>query len=543
MSEVFWSIDSLIVKENTISGYGWVFHKHFKITDLILRLTLKLEGLIFSENISLEVGKSREDVARAYNNEHYSRNSGFFILGAFSLYSEIIAVELICQNANGILVHISIPISIIKIHKEINKVRKIQIEARENYILLRRGISLLVGGEFKTLLHKIYRYRKITSTNEIYKSAHIYSLLEKSEKKNICIIIDHDLGGGANHYRDRMVDSLNQDGRTAIILTFHVLSLSHVLIIRNNRINKKYIIKNKSLLLDAVKELVVTDIVYNNAVSFARPEEIPPFLIALKERTSANLKILLHDFFIVCPSHFLIDYLGKFCNLPSPDVCAKCIQSNPYGFTTLFSDRNLQEWRIVWMTALNVADEIIAFSNDTAKVFNKAYPQISSNRISIKPHEVDYLTDFIPEINNTKKLCIGVVGNIGFHKGAEFIGSLARAIKSRGLDLNIVIIGTLDLQCDSPNVGQTGPYQTKELKRLVEQSGVNVMLFPSIWPETFSYVVQELMQMELPIASFNIGAPAERLASYPKGVVLDSMDPYTVLDRLLLFHQNIYLRN
>lgn len=38
--------------------------------------------------------------------------------------------------------------------------------------------------------------------------------------------------------------------------------------------------------------------------------------------------------------------------------------------------------------------------------------------------------------------------------------------------------------------------------------------------------------MSLPVASFNFGAPAERLETYQKGLVLDSMDPATVLDDL-----------
>jgi glycosyltransferase involved in cell wall biosynthesis len=81
------------------------------------------------------------------------------------------------------------------------------------------------------------------------------------------------------------------------------------------------------------------------------------------------------------------------------------------------------------------------------------------------------------------------------------------------------------------------------LTGLIEKSGANVFLFPSIWPETFSYVVQELMSMSLPVASFNFGAPAERLETYQKGLVLDSMDPATVLDDLISFHRKSYLAN
>jgi glycosyltransferase involved in cell wall biosynthesis len=38
---------------------------------------------------------------------------------------------------------------------------------------------------------------------------------------------------------------------------------------------------------------------------------------------------------------------------------------------------------------------------------------------------------------------------------------------------------------------------------------VGLCLLPSIWPETFSYVTQELMSLGVPLVCFDLGAPAE----------------------------------
>jgi glycosyltransferase involved in cell wall biosynthesis len=109
--------------------------------------------------------------------------------------------------------------------------------------------------------------------------------------------------------------------------------------------------------------------------------------------------------------------------------------------------------------------------------------------------------------------------------------------------VKIVVIGTIEVTCDPQVVTQTGAYKHDELRGLIEKSGANVFLFPSICPETFSYVVQELVTMLLPVASFNLGAPAERLATYSNGIVMDSMNPSAVLDDLISFHRKIYLKN
>ena len=42
---------------------------------------------------------------------------------------------------------------------------------------------------------------------------------------------------------------------------------------------------------------------------------------------------------------------------------------------------------------------------------------------------------------------------------------------------------------------------------------------PSVCPETYSYVTDEIMAMDMPIVVFGIGAPAERVARYTRGAV------------------------
>ena len=45
-----------------------------------------------------------------------------------------------------------------------------------------------------------------------------------------------------------------------------------------------------------------------------------------------------------------------------------------------------------------------------------------------------------------------------------------------------------------------------------------------MWPETFSYVVSELMQMDIPIISFDFGAQGEKLKHYEKGILCKDID-------------------
>ena len=59
-------------------------------------------------------------------------------------------------------------------------------------------------------------------------------------------------------------------------------------------------------------------------------------------------------------------------------------------------------------------------------------------------------------------------------------------------------------------------------------------LFPSIWPESFSYVVQEIMLMGLPFVCFDLGAPAERVrkSAYKDVVIAHDVSSDSMMNAL-----------
>ncbi|WP_293007611.1 glycosyltransferase [Nitrosomonas sp.] len=539
MSDLYWTIDSLVVKDNVLFGFGWVFHARHEIASLRFRVTSVKKDA--PEYIYADFGKPREDVGRTYPNHIRALNSGYVVFGALSDEKYPNAIILECALADGSVIDLSVPPSkIIRFSDDYTKVKN-RIVLSQAGTLFKRGLYLIRSGKISSFFDKVKRYLNGRPQTTLQKPDELASLFEPLEGENLSVILDHNLGGGANQYRDRLVEAIIREGRSAIILTYHVTTLSHMVIVRNKRLNVRYAIPNITFLWKALQQLSVSDIIYNTAVSFVKPDEIPQFLIQLKTLTSARLIVLAHDFYLVCPSHFLLDHEGKYCQIPEISVCNNCLPRNRYGFATLFVERDISKWRAIWGSLLAVADEIVTFSNSTAQLLMKAYPQIESSQISIRPHQVAYLADKIARVKQTASLRIGVVGQIGFHKGAAFIQRLSREIKRREININIVVIGSIEVSCEPSIVSQTGAYRYDQLANLIDASGANVMLFPSIWPETFSYVVQELMCMDLPVASFNVGAPAERIATYSKGLVLASMDAASVLDELILFHSKIYL--
>lgn len=188
-----------------------------------------------------------------------------------------------------------------------------------------------------------------------------------------------------------------------------------------------------------------------------------------------------------------------------------------------------------------MADRIIAFSNSSLQLLSRAYPKLDLAHAEILPHKVAPLRSEPLLPSQVTALRIGVVGHIGYHKGAKIVQDLAREIARRDAKIQIVVFGTLDANCPERVVTVTGPYKQAQLPVLISDHGVNTFLFPSICPETFSYVVQELMELHCPVACFDLGAPAERLRNYSKGLILREQGGSAVLDALIEFHRKIYL--
>ena len=116
---------------------------------------------------------------------------------------------------------------------------------------------------------------------------------------------------------------------------------------------------------------------------------------------------------------------------------------------------------------------------------------------------------------------------------------MAKLIEVRKLNAKIYIIGNYNGNIRKGIIHVTGPYRREELPDIIERTGANVFFVPSVWPETFSYVTEELMQMRVPLAVFNIGAPPERVSQYPLGKVIPEISPEAALNALIELYQEM----
>jgi glycosyltransferase involved in cell wall biosynthesis len=505
MNKFHWSVDSLIFRKNTIFGFGWFFHEDMEIS------TLNVQAL-FAENqqadISAEHGKSRIDVATAYPQFRFAKSSGFLVYGSYpELLENALRIDITGTLKDGTTFSIQVPPSQLK------------------------NLDTADAAGKPTDVRRLHNDNRVEIADTLLRKA----------GKNVVLVIDHDMGGGANQYREKLVEEKLDRGDVVMIFTYNVPTLKYRLYIRDHQSNEHYEITEPQVLVDLTNKVDLKEIIYNDAVSFASPNDIPRLIMELKAVGNRYLRILVHDFFLVCPSHFLLNHQGTFCHVPDIKECQGCLAKNQQGFSTLYSSRDIVQWRALWYRVLRVADEVIVFSDSSLKLLSRAYPQLDSARVHVRPHTVNYIGYEPIEPFFVGSLRIGVVGHIAYHKGAHIVQELSHEIARRNLDIKIIVFGTIDANCDTNIVKETGQFKHAELPDLIQYSGANIFLFPSICPETFSYVVHELMALECAVACFDLGAPAERIGKYPKGLVLHDQDAASLLDSLIEFHRKIYL--
>lgn len=391
-----------------------------------------------------------------------------------------------------------------------------------------RGWRLLRQRQSGLLLRKFFGMARATIT-----SGWLPSRLLKwtsAEGKPLVLVIDHDLGGGANIYRNLLLARLASEGFVPLLLSAHHGILSYQLTAMRGRRSRSAYIDDLPTLFCHLSQASIQQVVFNNILSFPEPLALVNALSSwLQEQQTVNFLFLVHDYYCICPVWLLLDHTGSHCGIPDSDACATCLRSNASHFLEFSAGASVMGWRAVWRELLMRADEIRCFSNSSRALLLRGHPQCDPARISVVPHRLEHVPSRKPVLQDGGGPVIGVIGHISYHKGAQVVSALANHIALSGVSSRIVVIGTIELELPADIATVTGPYSHDDLPALVERYGVNVGFFPSICPETFSYVTEEMMAMELPILAFSLGAPGERVSAYQRGMVIPVGTPDSIL--------------
>lgn len=427
---------------------------------------------------------------------------------------------------------------------------------QEKQKLLQRNLQILqtLQPEYEHLVERFVKSDPLKQIRELLK-AKILSTYRDSQ-----IIIDHSWGGGANEFSKTLV---LKDGLTIFVRYIDKLQKFIFEFIFNNRNKIDFYTDSFYEIKNLIDFLDVKKIYINELVSYPFVLSIIDFLILLKKELQEKIEYyyFLHDYFPVCPIYTLMGNFDKnnlFCNIPDDLIkCQNCLDTN--GLLLFFNpiikynypNLKITFWREKFFQLFEYVSQIIVFSNSSRDLLLKAFPKIPNNKFVIKPHKVDWVRK-VSIRKTSQTVNIAVLGIISLHKGNIVVFNLLDYIVKKGLDIKIHLFGDIkffgkDYRENSKFVFH-GEYKKYEISDLMEENEIDIILLPSLWPETFSYTAEEAVQMGLPVAVFNVGAMPERVQNYEKGLILLKTDPEYIINEILShlkkikMVQNSYIR-
>lgn len=322
------------------------------------------------------------------------------------------------------------------------------------------------------------------------------------------VFFAHSLGGGAESYLTRRIaEEIAGPGGAAVVLRFGGgLRWGIELHCAAGRmVCGTHDPAQMRQLLDL---LSARRVVYSCAVGDPDPAEVPALLCDLAAGPAHRLEVLIHDYFPISPSYTLLDADRRYRGLPDPATrdAAHRIR-RPDGQVL-----SLAEWQALWAPAMAAAGEVVTFCTASRDLVAGAYPA-AADRIVVRPHAALHAIEPVEPPAPRARPVIGVLGNIGAHKGADLLVALSRRLaQSREADL--VLIGDLDPAYRlAPPARVHGAYRLADIPGLIRRYGIGCWLVPSIWPETFSFATQEVLATGLPAFGFDLGAQGEALAA------------------------------
>ncbi|MGC8979252.1 glycosyltransferase [Caldisericum sp.] len=406
--------------------------------------------------------------------------------------------------------------------------------------------SKYLAKKHPTYFEKVEKFIKEDKLADLRNISITWIASSYDESNRPIFIIDHSWGGGANLYTDQLIKKYQKENKKIFLLSYELSSKQFIL----NFIYKDYKLAyslsslEKDVFTLLCKEFSVKEIIVNELVTYPNPLEILRLILETKREFNTKLSIAIHDYFCICPSYNLLNYKVEYCGIPDKNLCAVCLKANKFIKEAVSYLTNeieagtltIHKWREEWGKLLNGTDNIIVFSNSSKNILLKAYPEFKKEKITINPHNVDWINS-IERTDNLKnleeKIIIGVLGKISLHKGAQIIREMEEIIKAYNIKARIVIIGEYENQSTSNVISVTGEYKKEDIVSYLNQYAIDIIFIPSICPETFSFTTREAILSGLPVATFNLGAQAEQVKNYRKGIIIEETSGRAALKKIL----------
>jgi GT2 family glycosyltransferase/glycosyltransferase involved in cell wall biosynthesis len=229
----------------------------------------------------------------------------------------------------------------------------------------------------------------------------------------------------------------------------------------------------------------------------------------------------VHDLFLTCPHYSLLYRDEQACGLPDDlGWCARCLPETE-GLSVDF----LEGFRADVAAHLDTVDRWLFASQSAADWFARVYP-LDPDRVTIIEHgtlvgsgrprvlDVEAISD--------EPLRLAFVGRGWPKKGLDTVNQLAEETAATAIEVHH--FGELKGDA-SPHLLAHGPYDNALLADLLDRHGIQIVLLPGAYAETYGLVMSEALLAGRPVIGATFGALGQRIRADGVGWTFDPGDP------------------
>ncbi len=240
----------------------------------------------------------------------------------------------------------------------------------------------------------------------------------------------------------------------------------------------------------------------------------------------------VHDLYLACPHYSLLYRDAEPCGIPDDlSVCARCLPE-----TEGRSLAQLEEFRTAVSAGVARIDHWVLPSRSAADYLLRAY-DIDHERLQVIEHgstidpagRVRWLDEGLVR---DEPLRVAFVGRGWAKKGLEAVNHLAEALVDT--DIEVHHFGPLTDE-PSPHLRTHGAYDNQVLGDLLHRTGIQIVVLPGAYAETFGLVMSEALLAGVPVIGASYGALGERIRTHAAGWTIDPTDAeglVTLVERL-----------
>ena len=241
----------------------------------------------------------------------------------------------------------------------------------------------------------------------------------------------------------------------------------------------------------------------------------------------------VHDLFLACPNFSLLYRKVEPCGIPddlsSCDRCLASVAESPMPGSPMIPNLSrtyLNDFRSTASTRIDAVDHWVFASQSAADYFMRVYEPPADRMELIEHGSVIRLGRRASEPDRAliyeEPLRVAFVGLGWSKKGLHAVNDLAEAFRDSAVEIHH--FGDLK-QAASPELHTHGVYDNEFLPELLQRAGIQIVLLPGPYAETFGIVMSEALATGLPVIGARYGALGERIRAHGVGWTVDPMDP------------------